>query len=106
MEERGRNTIEQIRSIPASGPPPDALLMKMLFGPLMQQCICVAAKLKISDLLAEHPQTIAELAAKTNTNEGALYRVLRMLSSSGESVRTVKGELSICMVTSPSRGNL
>ena len=82
MEETGRNTIEQIRSIPASGPPPDALLMKMLFGPLMQQCICVAAKLKISDLLAERPQTIAELAAKTNTNEGALYRVLRMLSSS------------------------
>ena len=74
---------QETQPINAGGPPPEAILMQMLFGPLMQQCICVAAKLKIADLVAEHPQTIEALAAKTNSNEDALYRVLRMLSSAG-----------------------
>lgn len=65
------------------GPPPASILMQMLFGGLTQQCICVAAKLRIADLVAQHPQTITELAAKTSSNEDALYRVLRMLSSVG-----------------------
>lgn len=66
-----------------SVPPPDAILMQMLFGALMQQSICVAAKLSIADLLAEQPQTAAELAAKTKTHEPSLYRVLRLLASAG-----------------------
>jgi O-methyltransferase len=61
----------------------EAILMRMLFAPLTQQCITVATKLKIADLVAEHPQTVAVLAAKTSSNEDALYRVLRMLSSIG-----------------------
>lgn len=57
--------------------------MQLLFGGLTQQCICAATKLKIADLVAEQPQTITELAAKTNSDKDALYRVLRMLSSVG-----------------------
>lgn len=74
---------QETQPINTGGPPPEAILMQMLFGPLTQQCICVATKLKIADLVAEYPQTIAQLAAKTNSNEDALYRVLRMLSSIG-----------------------
>ena len=64
-------------------PPPDAILMQMLFGALMQRSICVAAKLGIADLIAEKPQTAAELAAKTETHAPSLYRVLRTLASAG-----------------------
>jgi hypothetical protein len=64
-------------------PPPDAILMQMLFAPLMQRSICVATKLGIADALAEKPQTAAELATKTETHAPSLYRLLRTLASIG-----------------------
>jgi len=63
--------------------PPDAVLSQMIWGGLMQQCICVATKLGIPDLLAEKPQTAGELAAQTDAHESSLYRVLRLLASAG-----------------------
>lgn len=63
--------------------PPDAILMQMLFGALMQRSIGVAAKLGIADLLAAKPQTATELAARTKTHAPSLYRVLRTLASAG-----------------------
>ncbi len=75
--------IQQTPSGDADAPPPDAILMQMLFGPLMQQCICVAANLGIADSLVERPQPAAELAAKTETHAPSLYRVLRTLASAG-----------------------
>lgn len=65
------------------GPPPNAVLMPMLFGGLLQQCIRVAAELAIADLLADQPCSSGELAARTNTYEPSLYRVLRTLASAG-----------------------
>lgn len=67
----------------ADAPPPDAILMQMLFGALIQRSICVAAKLGIADLLAEKPQTTTELAGRTKTHAPSLYRVLRTLASAG-----------------------
>ncbi|HUR99307.1 MAG TPA: methyltransferase [Pyrinomonadaceae bacterium] len=64
-------------------PPPEAVLMQMLFGGLMQQCISLAAQLGLADLLAEKPQTAAELAARTGSHEPSLYRVIRVLASVG-----------------------
>jgi len=69
--------------INAGGTPPDAIMMQLLFAPIMQQCITIATKLKIADLVAEHPQAIGDIAAKTNTNADALYRMMRLLSSAG-----------------------
>jgi hypothetical protein len=63
--------------------PPEAILSQMIWGGLMQQSICVAARFGIADLLAEKPQTAAELAAQTETHEDSLYRVMRLLSSAG-----------------------
>lgn len=63
--------------------PPDVILGQMIWSGLMQQSICVAARLGISDLLAETPQTAAELAVQTETHESSLYRVLRLLASAG-----------------------
>ncbi len=64
-------------------PPPDTILMRMLIGGTIQQCISVVARLGIADLLAKKPQTATALATATKTNEDALYRVLRMLASIG-----------------------
>jgi hypothetical protein len=44
-------------------------------------CLHAAAKLKIADLLASGPKTVAALAGTCNVKEDALYRVLRALAS-------------------------
>lgn len=58
-------------------------LAQMISGYWSTQAIYVAAELGIADLLAEYPQTAAELAARTGTHGEALYRVLRALASVG-----------------------
>jgi len=63
--------------------PPHAQIMQLSMSVFISQAIYVAAKLGIADLLASGPKSTAELAAVTETNEGALYRVLRSLASVG-----------------------
>jgi hypothetical protein len=63
--------------------PPEAFLIQMAFGAMMTQALYVAAKLGIADLLAEKPQKVSDLAARTNTHERALYRLLRSLAGVG-----------------------
>ncbi len=75
--------------------PPDVILSQMLWGGLVQQCVCVAAKLGIPDLLAEKPQTAAALAVQTETHSTALYRVLRLLTSVGVFGANADGEFSL-----------
>jgi hypothetical protein len=65
------------------GPPPQSVFTQMLFGSLLKQSIRVAAKLGIADFLAIRPHTVGELAAKTESHEPSLYRVLRALASVG-----------------------
>lgn len=63
--------------------PPEALLLQLAFGALLSQALYVAARVGVADLLAEKPLHTRELAAATNTDERALYRVLRSLASAG-----------------------
>ena len=56
-------------------------LQQLVWGKATTQCMFVAAKLGIADLLAHGPQSVDELAAETETNAEALYRVLRLLAS-------------------------
>ncbi|HKP86394.1 MAG TPA: methyltransferase [Blastocatellia bacterium] len=68
---------------PAQQVPPDAHLLQIAFGAMLAQALYVAAKLGVADLLAEKPLPVSELAARTNTHERALYRVLRSLAGAG-----------------------
>ncbi len=52
-------------------------------GYMISAALSVAAKLKIADLLADGPRSVASLAQATRSNEDALYRVLRALVSAG-----------------------
>jgi hypothetical protein len=62
---------------------PEVFLTQLAFGALMSQALYAAAKIGVADLLAEKPQPVSALAAATEVNERALYRVLRSLASVG-----------------------
>nr|MBA3805683.1 methyltransferase [Acidobacteriota bacterium] len=72
-----------IQPVAAQPVPPEAFLTQLAFGALLTQALYVVAKLGIADLLADKPRTVAELAARTDTHERSLYRVLRSLSGVG-----------------------
>ncbi|MEX0716928.1 MAG: methyltransferase [Planctomycetaceae bacterium] len=58
-------------------------LSQMITGYWVSQCVYVAAKLGLADLLANGPRTAAELAEATASQTDPLYRVLRALASVG-----------------------
>jgi hypothetical protein len=62
---------------------PEAHLLQLAFGALFTQALNAAAKLRLADLLAEGPRSVAELAAATRTHERSLYRLMRSLASVG-----------------------
>jgi len=63
--------------------PPQLVLQQLIQGFQVTQCIHVAAKLGIADILKDGPRTSEELAQATGTHAPSLYRVLRLLSATG-----------------------
>jgi Dimerisation domain len=63
--------------------PPQLALQQLIQGFQVTQCIYVAAKLGIADLLKDGPRTSEELAQATDMHVPSLYRVLRLLSAVG-----------------------
>jgi hypothetical protein len=57
---------------------PQLVLQQLIQG---FQCIHVAAKLDIAELLKDGPRTSEELAQATGTHAPSLYRVLRLLAA-------------------------
>ena len=70
-------------SAPGQQVPPDAYIIQLAFSAMLSQALYVAAKLGVADLLAEKPLPVSELAARTNTHERSLYRLLRSLAGAG-----------------------
>jgi hypothetical protein len=64
-------------------------------GCWITQGVWVAAELGIADLLVNGPRTAEELAEKTQTHGGALYRVLRALASVGIFAQDPDGRFSL-----------
>jgi O-methyltransferase/methyltransferase family protein len=58
-------------------------MRQLLNGFRVTQALYVAAKLGLADILKDGPQSIEALAATTDANADALYRVLRALASIG-----------------------
>jgi orsellinic acid C2-O-methyltransferase len=58
-------------------------LLHMIWGLHISRAVYLAAELGIADLLARGEQTAAALAKATETEEPALYRVLRLLAALG-----------------------
>lgn len=55
-------------------------LMDIINGAAISQCVYVAAKLGIADLLKDGPKSSEELAATLQTHSHSLYRILRSLT--------------------------
>ena len=66
-----------------TAPPPEMILMQMVFGKAVTQALSVAARFKTADQLAAGPKTAAELATATGLHAGHLYRVMRALAGLG-----------------------
>lgn len=58
-------------------------VLQMGTGFMQTAALYTAVRLNVADLLAEGPQTVADLAGATGSNEDGLYRVLRALASGG-----------------------
>jgi hypothetical protein len=61
--------------------PPQLVLQQLIQGFQVTQCIYVAAKIGIADLLKDGPRTSEELAQVTGTQAPSLYRILRLLAA-------------------------
>ncbi len=60
---------------------PQQQLNQLICGYWHSQCVYVAAKLGIPDLLANGPLSVDDLAQKTSTHRPSLFRLLRALAS-------------------------
>ncbi len=60
---------------------PQLILQQLIQGFQVPQCIYVAARLGIADLLKDGPRSSEDLAQATGTHASSLYRVLRLLSA-------------------------
>jgi ubiquinone/menaquinone biosynthesis C-methylase UbiE len=58
-------------------------LNQLICGYWHSQCVYVAAKLGIADLLTDGPHSIEDLSGQTGTHPMSLYRLLRALASVG-----------------------
>lgn len=63
--------------------PPSAALMQMITGFWVSSAIYVAAKLRLADHMGDNSINADELALRIGAHPGAMYRLLRALSSVG-----------------------
>ena len=72
-------------SAPTANPAPDPSqqLLQLATGYMPSSALFAIASLRVPDFLKAGPQAVSTLAAKTGSNEDALYRILRALSSAG-----------------------
>ncbi len=69
---------------PAAPPAaPGQIIFQIGTGYMLSSALHIVVKLGIADRLANGPKSTADLAEATDTNEDALYRVLRALASVG-----------------------
>jgi hypothetical protein len=90
---KSETTPETLQFQPAI--PPQMVVMQMVTGYWVSQCIYAASKLGVADLLRDGAKTSDELAAMTETNASSLYRLLRALASVGIFAETEAGRFEL-----------
>jgi SAM-dependent methyltransferase len=63
--------------------PPPAQMLQLITGYWMSQAVGTAARLGVSDQLADRSKTSSELAGAVGADSDALFRLMRMLASIG-----------------------
>jgi len=85
--------------------PAPMALMEMIGNGSFAQAICAAAKLRIADALADGPLGVGDIAAKTDTDAGAVFRLLRLLSSRGVFRMEPDGRFALNELSDPLRSD-
>jgi hypothetical protein len=75
--------------------PPGIALYQLSIGHYVSRALALAATLGIADHMKAGPAEVAELARATDTHEGALRRVLRLLASVGVFEETLDGRFAL-----------
>jgi hypothetical protein len=73
----------EVPPVKTQAPDPSQFLLQMMTAYVPSAALWVAAELKIADLIGSSAEPVAELARKAKVNEGALFRVLRLLAMTG-----------------------
>jgi len=63
--------------------PPNLALLRITGQVLLTRCVGIAAELGLADVIAENPLSAVDLAFRTRTHAGSLYRMLRYMAASG-----------------------
>lgn len=82
----------------AASPPeatPRDFMLQAVGGLLLLRALGIVAELRIADLVADGPRTMAELARATGAHEASLYRVLRMLGGHGVFAEDGQGRIAL-----------
>jgi hypothetical protein len=66
-----------------TAPPPEQVIMQMATGKWVSKALSLVAELAIPDRLVNGPRSAGDLAAETDRNPDALYRLLRAASAVG-----------------------
>lgn len=80
---------------PAAGEPPQMELYYLMTGFWVSRMLYVVTELGVADALKDGPKRSEELAQATDAHAGALYRVLRTLSSMGVFAEDAEGRFTL-----------
>ncbi len=64
-------------------PPPQGVMMQLLFGKQLTASLAAIARLGIADHMGTEPVAVEDLASKVGAHAPSLYRVMRMLAAFG-----------------------
>jgi hypothetical protein len=81
--------------------PPQLTLIELTMSQYIPQSLYVATKLGLPDLLKDSARTASQLAGIVKVDEGALYRLLRLLASAGVFAETRSGEFKLTSLSEP-----
>src|SRR5580658_7787050 len=99
-------------TVPSSQPqavpelPPVARIYQLAIGYRISRALRVVTELGIADLLKDGPQSAEALAAATQTNADALFRVLRALASLGVFAETGPLEFALTPLSETLRSDI
>jgi len=85
--------------------PPEARLLRGLFGFMLTKGLSVAASLGVADKLKDGPMYYTDLAGAVSAEQKPLHRIMRMLASAGVFEETKPGEYGLNPVSEPLRSD-
>ncbi|KIA75384.1 hypothetical protein HK57_00103 [Aspergillus ustus] len=83
LSELAGKTVDLLHQVEQLLEPSSLVLADHFLGYLNSKCLCAAVEFHIPDLLADGPQTLAELAQLSGAREDRLRQVLRVLHNNG-----------------------